>query len=120
MRMTRGRGGGNASFRMFTQMAQAGMRDRQRRERRGGRRDGSTMYDPSVRSGERPQGAYGEVNLHGETGAEGHSTQYYADGHRVSWDGDGRTDHGEHWTNDNVPKGKRNRVRRHTPPPDAQ
>jgi membrane protein involved in colicin uptake len=78
-------------------------------------RQAATMYDRSV-SSESPAGARGSYNLRGDR--RGHSTQYYPDGTRKSWDTDGTGDNqNEHWTDQNVPKGRRGR---HNPPPHAQ
>ena len=89
---------------------------RAKRQGRGGGRGGrgSTMYDRRARSGSEPSGARGEVNL---PSGEGHGSQYYEDGYRLSRDTDGQGDDRVHWTNQNVGKKNRNR---HTPPPDAR
>lgn len=86
-------------------------RDRQRRNR------GSTMYGRNFQSNQEPTSAKGWVNP--RTG-EGHSSQQYSDNTRVSWDTDGHGESNIHWTNQNVPKGRRNKDRRHTPPPHAK
>jgi hypothetical protein len=72
------------------------------------------MYDRRARAGSEPSGASGTVNL---PSGEGHGTQYYEDGYRVSRDTDGQSDSNEYWTNQNVRKGRRGR---HAPPPDAR
>lgn len=100
-------------------------RRRDRRVMRGGTTagrssgGGSTMYDRRARSGHEPTGASGYVELRGPDAGHGHGTQYYADGYRLSRDTDGQGDSAVHWTDDNIPKGKRHYEERHTPPPDA-
>ena len=46
-----------------------------------------------------------------------HVTQYYKDNYRVSWDTDGESDKGHHWTNQNLPY---KHPDRHIPPEDAR
>ena len=49
------------------------------------------------------------------------NTHYYADGWRQSWDtSDGIHEKKKHWTNQNIPKGKRNKGKRHNKPDDAK
>ena len=74
-----------------------------------------TMYDRGESSKD-PKGASGSYNLRGDQ--KGHSTQYYDDNTRVSWDTDGKTDSdtGRHWTNQSKAKGS---TGRHTPPSHA-
>ncbi|HEX6462312.1 MAG TPA: hypothetical protein VFZ58_03490 [Candidatus Saccharimonadales bacterium] len=79
------------------------------------------MYDRRARSGRTPSGAHGEFRTgKGGNSTGGHSTQYYDDGYRLSRDTDGQSDQQVHWTNQSVPKGRRHRRKRHTPPPDAR
>ncbi|HSE61593.1 MAG TPA: hypothetical protein VLA88_04850 [Candidatus Saccharimonadales bacterium] len=72
------------------------------------------MYDRGARSDHEPTGASGYVNL---PSGEGHGTQYYDDGYRLSRDTDGEGDGQVHWTDQNV---GRKHDGRHTPPPDAR
>lgn len=76
-----------------------------------------TMYDRNGPSGQEPQGAQGQYNIQGDQ--QGHSTQYYSDGTRYSWDTNGATDqdYNQHWTNQNVGK---HHPDRHTPPGHAR
>lgn len=46
-----------------------------------------------------------------------HVTQYYEDNYRVSWDTDGESDRGYHWTDQNLPSGH---PENHIPPEDAR
>ena len=75
---------------------------------------GSTMYDRGARTGQTPNGAQGEFDA--RTG-QGHSTQYYGDGYRLSRDGDGQNDDAVHWTDQGAGK---HSPRRHRPPRDAR
>ena len=86
--------------------------DKEKRSRRNNR--GSTMYGRSYGSSKRPSGASGSINP--RTG-EGHSTQYYDDNTRLSWDTDGSGESNQHWTDQN--KGKKN-PGRHQPPGHAK
>ncbi|MBL7487179.1 hypothetical protein I6A60_08565 [Frankia sp. AgB1.9] len=77
-------------------------------------RQRGVLYDRSV-SSEGPRGARGIYSIRDR---EGHATQYYADGTRVSWDLDEEGNRvNEHWTDQNVSKG---RDSRHDPPPHAR
>jgi len=62
------------------------------------------LYDRNARPGHNPVGATGQADL--RTG-QGHSTQWYADGQRFSWDHNPVNDimGRPHLTNQNVPKG---------------
>jgi hypothetical protein len=73
-----------------------------------------TMYDRSL-SAKPPAGAVGKYSLDGQE--RGHSTQYYADGTRVSWETDAEGDFGLHWTDQKVRRGRKHR---HTPPPHSK
>jgi hypothetical protein len=77
---------------------------------------GSTMYDRRARRDHEPTGASGEISLRGSDAGDGHSTQYYADGYRLSRDMDGEEDTLVHWTNQKL--GKKHDAR-HSPPADA-
>lgn len=66
-------------------------------KRNQGRGGGSTMYD---------RGAGGSVDL---PSGQGHSTQFYDDGYRLSRDTDGQADSQVHWTDQSVRKGSSKR-----------
>jgi chromosome segregation ATPase len=76
--------------------------------------NGSTLYDRSL-SRKDPSGASGAYSLRGDQ--RGHSTQYYEDNTRVSWNTDGKSDSKRHWTNQNL---RKKHPRRHKPPPHAR
>ena len=77
-------------------------------------RQQGTLYDRSV-SSENPLGAQGGYSFRDN---QGHATQYYEDGTRISWDLDENGDQQrKHWTNQNIRKGREGR---HDPPPHAQ
>lgn len=78
-------------------------------------RRGTTIFDASIRCGATPVGASGTF-AHRD-GSPGHSTQYYSDGYRVSWDTDNNGESKGHWTNQSVAKGS---TSRHYPPNDAR
>lgn len=92
---------------------QAAMEEYERKKRREQNR-GSMMYGRNYGSTQEPRGASGHFNP--RTG-EGHSTQYYDDNYRYSWETDGEGESNEHWTNQNVGKGHQ---RRHEEPPHAK
>lgn len=80
--------------------------------------DGVTIYDRRLRSQHKVLGINGEFNVRNEYG---HNTHYYADGFRESRDTfDGIHEENKHWTNQNVPKGKKNKFKRHDKPDDAK
>jgi hypothetical protein len=81
---------------------------------KGRKRSGSTMYDRRARTDHEPTGASGLIDAFS---GEGHSSQWYDDGYRVSRDTDGQSDDLVHWTDQS--KGKHHRDR-HKPPPDAR
>ena len=77
---------------------------------------GFTMYDRRARTNTRVGGGGKENYIDVRTG-EGHTTQWYGDGYRVSWDTkDGGKTEQAHWTNQNLPYGHPDR---HKPPKDA-
>lgn len=75
-----------------------------------------TLYDRGM-SGKPPAGAGGYVNIHGPQAGQGHSTQWYEDNTRASWDHSPQGDGTPHWTDQSIPKGQPGR---HTPPPHAR
>ncbi len=82
-------------------------------------RDGFTIYDRNARSNHTTFGGGEKNRIDVRTGV-GHTTQWYPDGYRVSWDTkDGGKTEKAHWTNQNIRKGKKNDDIRHTPPSDA-
>lgn len=81
-------------------------------------RDGVTIYDRRLRADHEVLGIHGDFNIRTK---EGHNTHYYADGWRESRDtSDGIHEKNKHWTNQNIPKGKRNKGKRHNKPDDAK
>ena len=74
------------------------------------------MYDRRARTGTEIGGSGKENYIDVRTGV-GHTTQWYKDGYRVSWDTEdgGRTEK-THWTNQNLPYGHPDR---HKCPDDA-
>ena len=77
---------------------------------------GFTMYDRRARTRTEIGGTGKENRIDVRTG-KGHTTQWYKDGYRVSWDTkDGGKTEKAHWTNQNVPTGHPDR---HKKPDDA-
>lgn len=77
---------------------------------------GFTIYNRSARKNT-PIGGSGEENYINVRTGRGHTTQWYDDGYRISWDTeDGGKTEKAHWTNQNV--SKRN-PHRHDEPDDA-
>ncbi len=77
---------------------------------------GFTMYDRRARSSTEIGGSGKENSINIRTGV-GHTTQWYKDGYRVSWDTeDGGQTEKAHWTNQNVSK---HHPDRHKKPNDA-
>ena len=77
---------------------------------------GFTMYDRRARNNTEIGGSGKENRIDVRTGV-GHTTQWYKDEYRVSWDTtDGGQTEKAHWTNMNVPKGHPDR---HKEPNDA-
>ena len=78
---------------------------------------GFTMYNRRART-QTEIGGSGEGNYINVRTGEGHTTQWYKDGYRVSWDTkDGGKTEQVHWTNQNVSKRKPNE--RHKEPDDS-
>ena len=81
------------------------------------RNKGFTMYDRNARINTEIGGS-GKGNYINVRTGEGHTTQWYDDGYRISWDTkDGGMTEKSHWTNQNVPKGDQHR---HDAPDDAK
>lgn len=81
------------------------------------RNKGFTMYDRNARINTEIGGS-GKGNYINVRTGEGHTTQWYDDGYRISWDTkDGGMTEKSHWTNQNVPKGDQYR---HDAPDDAK
>lgn len=77
---------------------------------------GFTMYDRRARTDTEIGGSGKENYINVRTGV-GHTTQWYKDGYRVSWDtNDGGQTEKAHWTNQNLPYGHPDR---HKCPDDA-
>ena len=82
----------------------------------GGCNKGFTMYDRRARTDTEIGGSGKENYINVRTGV-GHTTQWYKDGYRVSWDtNDGGQTEKAHWTNQNLPYGHPDR---HKCPDDA-
>lgn len=80
--------------------------------------DGVTIYDRRLREQHRVMNINGYFNVQTR---RGHNTHYYEDGLRESRDTfDGVHEEKIHWTNQNIPKGKRNFEKRHAKPDDAK
>lgn len=83
----------------------------------GGCNKGFTMYDRNARTNTEIGGS-GKGNYINVRTGEGHTTQWYKDGYRISWDTkDGGMTEKSHWTNQNVSKRDQ---RRHDAPDDAR
>lgn len=81
------------------------------------RNKGFTMYDRNARINTEIGGS-GKGNYINVRTGEGHTTQWYDDGYRISWDTkDGGMTEKSHWTNQNVPRGDQHR---HDAPDDAK
>lgn len=81
------------------------------------RNKGFTMYDRNARINTEIGGS-GKGNYINVRTGEGHTTQWYDDGYRISWDTkDGGMTEKSHWTNQNVSKGDQHR---HDAPDDAK
>lgn len=80
--------------------------------------DGVTIYDRRLRRQHEVMGIEGDFDVQTR---RGHNTHYYKDGLRESRDTfDGIHEENIHWTNQNIPKGKRNFEKRHAKPDDAR
>ena len=78
--------------------------------------NGFTMYDRRART-QTEIGGTGKGNYIDVKTGKGHTTQWYKDGQRISWDTeDGGKTERSHWTNQNVPTGHPDR---HKKPSDA-
>jgi hypothetical protein len=108
--------GGRRIFRQEAYENAVGDWERRRDEEREAS-GGSTIYDRGAREDHEPTGLHGYADIQEGTG---HVTQSYDDGYRLSRDTDGQGDEHVHWTDRNVPKGRRRYGRRHSPPPDAR
>ena len=87
---------------------------------------GGTLYDRRARRDTPPLGVRNRDNdTNDRSGVfydrsrqiDLHVTQYYGDNYRVSWDTDGKSDRGYHWTDQNLPS---SHPRNHVPPEDAR
>ena len=87
---------------------------------------GGTLYDRRTRRDMPPLGVRNRDNdTNDRSGTfydrrrriDLHVTQYYEDNYRVSWDTDGKTDRGHHWTDQSLPS---SHPHNHVPPEDAR
>ena len=93
---------------------------------RGAQNFTGTLYDRRARTNTLPLGVSNRDNdTNDRSGVfydrrrqiDLHVTQYYKDNYRVSWDTNGESDKGHHWTNQNLPY---KHPDRHIPPEDAR
>lgn len=86
---------------------------------------GGTLYDRRARSSKTPTGVETTDNTTSDRSGtfydrnrdiDLHVTQYYDDKTHVSWDIDGKTDRGHHWTNQSKHKGDRVVTHHHLTP----